>query len=314
MSDLLILALILVLVLSLIVTVGALVVYSGLLSSVTIRTGSPPIRKITIAYKFKEAPYKDSGATFTEACSIGPKLRCIGVFYDCPKDSVSSDKCRYAVGSILSEGEEQPDDELQRLYEKFGFSVISFPEVDHAVEAIFPNRSPLSAMMATYRVYPELASYIMERKLCAFPYMEIYAENAIHYVCPLARQNSFLVPEVRQAEKREDESDEDRRTDVTGADSNSESSYKSHDVQSESRETSLAPSSAPSVRDQDNRDDPSERGEHSDRGSSGSVASGSSFEELGLELDEDDHREEEEEEAPPKTTADGSQSVAGGEE
>lgn len=85
MSDFLILALILFLVLCLIATVVLLVLYSGLFASIDVRTGSPPIKKVTIAYKFKEGPYKDCGAAFTEACSIGPKLSAIGIFYDDPK-------------------------------------------------------------------------------------------------------------------------------------------------------------------------------------------------------------------------------------
>lgn len=48
-----------------------------------------------------------------------------------------------------------------------------------------------------------------ERKLSAFPFMEICKGDLIHYMCPLARQNSFFVPEVRLKEKREEESDGD---------------------------------------------------------------------------------------------------------
>lgn len=85
MSDLILVLLIAVLLLCLVVTVGGFVMYSGLLSDVVIKTGPPPIRNVTIAYKFKEGPYKDCGAAYTESCSIGPKLTAIGVFYDDPK-------------------------------------------------------------------------------------------------------------------------------------------------------------------------------------------------------------------------------------
>lgn len=85
MSDLILLLLIIVLLVCLVVTVGALLVYSGLLSDVVIKTGPPPIRNVTIAYKFKESSYKDCGAAYTESCSVGPKLHSIGVFYDDPK-------------------------------------------------------------------------------------------------------------------------------------------------------------------------------------------------------------------------------------
>lgn len=65
--------------------ITAYILYSGLLSDITILTGCPPIKKITFAYKFKEGSYKNCGQLFKESHSIGPKLSCIGVFYDDPK-------------------------------------------------------------------------------------------------------------------------------------------------------------------------------------------------------------------------------------
>lgn len=88
MSENIILVLIAFLIICLTVTVVWFILYSGLFSEVNIKTGSPPIRNVTIAYKFQEGPYKDVGALYTETCSIGPKLNCIGVFYDDP-DKVS---------------------------------------------------------------------------------------------------------------------------------------------------------------------------------------------------------------------------------
>ncbi|KAJ8361164.1 hypothetical protein SKAU_G00176890 [Synaphobranchus kaupii] len=164
MSDFVILALIVFLLLSLLVTIVGFILYSGLLSEVGVRTGSPPIKNITIAYKFKEGPYKECGSIFTESCSIGPKLHCIGVYYDDPK-TVPAEKCRCAVGNILSEGEEKPEEELVRLYEKFGFKIFSFPEVTHVVSATFPNRTSLSFLLGIYKVYPQLSDYIKCRHL-----------------------------------------------------------------------------------------------------------------------------------------------------
>lgn len=85
MSDVILLFLVVVLLACLIATVGFFLLYSGLLTDVHIKTGPPPIRNVTIAYKFKEGPYKECGAAFTESSSIGPKLSSIGVFYDDPK-------------------------------------------------------------------------------------------------------------------------------------------------------------------------------------------------------------------------------------
>lgn len=94
MSDFVILLLILFLVICLILTLVGFVFYTGLFSEVVIRTGSPPVKNITIAYKFRKGSYKASGAAFTESCSIGPKLSSVGVFYDDPNqvsNSVFSD-------------------------------------------------------------------------------------------------------------------------------------------------------------------------------------------------------------------------------
>ncbi|XP_031706046.1 testis-expressed protein 264 [Anarrhichthys ocellatus] len=218
MSDIILVLLLLVLLVCLIVTVGGLLIYSGLLSDVIIKTGPPPVRNVTIAYKFREGSYKDCGAAYTESCSIGPKLNTVGVFYDDPKQR-PAEKCRYVVGSVLCEGEEKPDEELQKMYEKFGFKVFSLPEVSHAVTTSFDCTTPLSHVVGPYRVYPRLASYIEERKLCAFPTIEICSQDVIKYMVPLSRQTDFFVPEMKEEVKtdvKEEDSDEDRGTDITG--------------------------------------------------------------------------------------------------
>uniref|UniRef100_A0AAY5L5W2 Testis expressed 264, ER-phagy receptor a n=1 Tax=Esox lucius TaxID=8010 RepID=A0AAY5L5W2_ESOLU len=82
MPDYIILSLIGFLILCLIVTVVVAIVYSGLLTEVNIKTGSPPIRNVTIVYKLHKGTSKDCGAAFTEAVSIGPKLKTIRVSYN----------------------------------------------------------------------------------------------------------------------------------------------------------------------------------------------------------------------------------------
>lgn len=254
-------------------TVAAYMLNSGLLSHISVLTGSPPIKKITFAYKFKQGPYKNCGPFFKESHLIGPKLSCIGVFYDDPK-KVPGPQCRYAVGSILSEGENEADEELLKRYEALGFNVFSFPEVTHAVTTSFPNRTLFSILLAVRRVYPQLGNYIKERKLCAHPFLEIYREGQIQFMAPLARQGDFYVPEVRQVERRlsgEEELHSD--TDVSGADSNSEYSSGSGVLLSDSRETSLAASSVRSVPIQD----------QGDRDYRGRSSEGTSFKELDWE-------------------------------
>ncbi|XP_011290120.3 testis-expressed protein 264 isoform X3 [Felis catus] len=115
---------------------------------------------------------------------------------------VPPEKCRCAVGSILSEGEESPSSELIQLYQKFGFKVFSFPAPSHVVTATFPYTSTLSIWLATRRVHPALDAYIKGRKLCAHPRLEIYQQDQIYFMCPLARQGDFYVPEVKETERK----------------------------------------------------------------------------------------------------------------
>ena len=84
MSDLLLLGLIGGLTLLLLLTLLAFAGYSGLLAGVTVSAGSPPIRNVTVAYKFHMGPYGETGPLFTESCSVSPKLRSIAVYYDNP--------------------------------------------------------------------------------------------------------------------------------------------------------------------------------------------------------------------------------------
>nr|XP_057935589.1 testis-expressed protein 264 homolog isoform X2 [Doryrhamphus excisus] len=201
--------------------------YSGLFSQIIVFTGYPPIKKATFVYKLKEGPYKNCGEVFKEANSIGPTLSCMGIFYDDPK-KVPGAQCRCAVGSIVSEGEDKADEELLKRYETSGFRVFSMPEVTHVVTTSFPHRNILSVLLGVKRVYPRLESYIKERKLCAHPFLEIYREELIHFMAPLARQGDFYVPEVRLAERRllaEGELDSD--SDISGVNETSVPTHQS---------------------------------------------------------------------------------------
>ncbi|XP_077582604.1 testis-expressed protein 264 [Stigmatopora nigra] len=290
MSEFLLLFLIVFLLLCLLTTMGLYLICSGLLFDVQVKTGPPPIKNVTFAYKFREGDYKDCGAAFTESCSIGPKQRTIAIFYDDPKQNPL--KCRYVVGSILCEGEEKPDEDLKKLYEKFGFKIFCLPEVNHAVITSFPYATSFSCILGPHKVYPRLKSYIEERKLSAFPNIEICYPSVTNYMVPLSRQTDFFVPEMKdetKADVKEEESDEDRGTDITGADSHSDASSGSGGLPWDSRETSLAASTAASLasslplREVEDAQEDAKPRDGSDRGSEGSLASGSSFEELDMD-------------------------------
>ena len=84
-----------------VLTAAACVLYSGLLSDITVLTGSAPIKKITFAYKFTEGPYRACGPLLIESHRIGPKLSSIGVFYDDPK-TVNTQYTAALIGNLLS--------------------------------------------------------------------------------------------------------------------------------------------------------------------------------------------------------------------
>ncbi|XP_032503364.1 testis-expressed protein 264 isoform X2 [Phocoena sinus] len=146
--------------------------------------------------------------------------------------------------------------------------------------ATFPYTTPLSIWLATRRVHPALDAYIKERKLCAHPRLEIYQQDQIYFMCPLARQGDFYVPEVKETERkfRGPAEANDAQVDGTGTDTMSDTSSVSLEVGPGSRETSAATLS-PGVSSR-GWDDGDTRSEHS---YSESGASGSSFEELDLE-------------------------------
>ncbi|NXP54708.1 TX264 protein, partial [Heliornis fulica] len=283
MSDWMLLGLIAALVALLLLTVFGFAVYSGLFTEVVVSAGSPPVGNITLAYKFRVGPYGESGQLFTDGCSISSKLYSIGVYYDNPH-TVPPEKCRFAIGRILSEGDAKPSEEQIKRFQKYGFKIFSFPAPSHVVMATFPFTTPLSIHLAVNRVHPALDTYIKERKLCAHPRIEIYKEDHIYFVCPLARQGDFYVPEMKELERKSRAAAaeaEDAQTDITGADTVSETSSISMEATTDSRDTSVATSILLPFPASRSREEADNRSEHS---YSESGASGSSFEELDLEV------------------------------
>lgn len=283
MTDWVLLGLIAALVVLLLLTVFGFVVYSGLFTEVVVSAGSPPVGNMTLAYKFRVGPYGESGQLFTDGCSISSKLCSIGVYYDNPH-TVSPEKCRFAIGRILSEGDEKPSEEQIKRFQKYGFKIFSFPAPSHVVMATFPFTTPLSIHLAVNRVHPALDTYIKERKLCAHPRIEIYKQDRIYFVCPLARQGDFYVPEMKELERKSRAAAsvaEDTQTDITGVDTMSETSSISMEATTDSRDTSVATSILLPFPASRGREEADNRSEHS---YSESGASGSSFEELDLEV------------------------------
>lgn len=76
-----------VLLIALLGSVLGLLIHSGLFAPVDIKVKKPPIGKVVIAYKDGRGPYKECGANFSEATSIAPEKKQIGLYYD-PPDKV----------------------------------------------------------------------------------------------------------------------------------------------------------------------------------------------------------------------------------
>uniref|UniRef100_A0A2K6F017 Testis expressed 264, ER-phagy receptor n=1 Tax=Propithecus coquereli TaxID=379532 RepID=A0A2K6F017_PROCO len=143
---------------------------------------------------------------------------------------------------------------------------------------LFTESCSISPKLRSIAVYYDNPH--MERKLCAHPRLEIYQQDHIHFMCPLARQGDFYVPEAKEMERkcRGLLEANDAHTDGTGADTMSDTSSVSLEVSPGSRETS-ATTLSPGASSR-RWDDGDTRSEHS---YSESGASGSSFEELDLE-------------------------------
>ena len=80
-----------------------------------------------------------------------------------PFSQVPSEKLRWAVGAILAEGDQQPDEELVRSMCGKGFKTFDFPLVSNAVKCVFPFRSYLSVIIAIFRVYPLMGEFVKVR-------------------------------------------------------------------------------------------------------------------------------------------------------
>ena len=63
-------------------------VYSGLLAPVEIRAQRPLFGNLHVVYKFARGPYKNAGHLFTEAHSLIPEYKTIGIYYDDPQQVI----------------------------------------------------------------------------------------------------------------------------------------------------------------------------------------------------------------------------------
>merc|ERR1712080_60202 len=83
---------------------------------------------------------------------------------------------------------------------KNGFKIVHLPKPSYVVTATFPFTTTFSIYLGIYRIYPRLRDYIAERRLCAYPALELYTDSNIVFMMPLSRQDEFFVAEFQEAE------------------------------------------------------------------------------------------------------------------
>jgi len=174
--------------------------YSGLFTSITVSTTEPDTGAMTLAYKTMTGPYKDAGELFTESYCLLPHREQLGIYYDDP-EAVPASELRCAVGPVLAKGDEEEPvpEEMEKMREN-GFKIVHLPKPSYVVTASFPFTTTISIYLGIYRVYPRLRDYISERKLCAYPALEMYNDANIMFMMPLSRQDEFFVSEFQEDE------------------------------------------------------------------------------------------------------------------
>jgi len=101
---------------------------------------------------------------------------------------------------FLPKKKKKPVPEEMEKMRKNGFKIVHLPKPSYVVTASFPFTTTISIYLGIYRVYPRLRDYIAERKLCAYPALEMYNDANIMFMMPLSRQDEFFVSEFQEDE------------------------------------------------------------------------------------------------------------------
>ena len=183
----------------LLLTIFLYFAFSGLFTTISVSTLEPDTGPITLAYKTLVGPYKEAGELYTESYCLLPHRRQLGIYYDDPEGTPPAE-LRCAVGPVLAQGGEAPvKEEMEKMREN-GFRIVHLPDPSYVVTATFPFATTFSIYLAIYRVYPKLRDYIAERRLCAYPALELYSDSSIVFMLPLSRQDEFFVAEFQEDE------------------------------------------------------------------------------------------------------------------
>lgn len=161
--------------------------YSGLFVKIVVT--EKEVGPYQMVYKKHVGPYQEASKVMIEILNslkndekIEP-VAGFGIYYDNPKKTHVED-LRSDVGCILDEKDYPKIPGLKKKYK-----IKKFPKTKSMVVE-FPFRNILSIFIGIARVYPQLDSYIKEKKYKTGAIMEIYDKPnmKIIYVAPLNKQ------------------------------------------------------------------------------------------------------------------------------
>nr|XP_002124235.2 testis-expressed protein 264-like [Ciona intestinalis] len=170
----------------------------GVFTTVKVSVGKPNLGKAWVAYKYYKGDFKECGKHFPQTVKDFPNLPCVGICYD--YDATQKIGKGYIVGAIISEQQPPPPHVIESV-ELLKYEVIELPEIQSSVNAQFPfyeKVAMLSAILGAMKVYSTVDKFAIRNSLKIFPGIEIYRDNAIHYMFPLSQNWDFFVPEARQ--------------------------------------------------------------------------------------------------------------------
>ena len=94
---------------------------------------------------------------------------------------VPAEKLRWAIGSIIAEGDEKPDEELVKLFEQHGFKIFNLPAVSKVIKTTFPYSTFLSCYIYVFRVYSAVGKY-SEVSVMSYP-VELNLNLVNNFTC-----------------------------------------------------------------------------------------------------------------------------------
>jgi len=92
---------------------------------------------------------------------------------------VPAENQRWAVGSILAEGNEEADDELVKLFEGYGYKLFNLPAVQRVVKTKFRCYTFLTYTCNTVRVFAAQVKYI-KVLFCKFATFLLYLKCCLN--------------------------------------------------------------------------------------------------------------------------------------